>query len=67
VVPRISKYPLKEINKLEEGAFSWNIQSIYKKGETETLSNKLKGNFKITLSDKPLTPIAKSQKKLYVE
>ena len=39
----------------------------YKKGETETLSNKLKGNFKITLSDKPLTPIAKSQKKFYVE
>jgi hypothetical protein len=60
-------YILKEINKLEEGAFSWNIQSIYKKGETETLSNKLKGNFKITLSEKPLTPIAKSQKKFYVE
>jgi ABC-type dipeptide/oligopeptide/nickel transport system ATPase subunit len=57
----------KDINKLEEGSFSWNIQSIYKKGEIETFSNKLNGTFKITLSEKPVLPLAKSQKKFYVE
>lgn len=60
-------YIFKDINKLEEGSFSWNIQSIYKKDETEALSNKLISNFKIILSDKPVIPIAKSQKKFYVE
>ncbi len=60
-------YIFKDISKLEEGSFSWNIQSIYKKGEIESFSNKLNGNFKITLSDKPVIPLAKSQKKFYVE
>ncbi len=60
-------FVFKDINKLEEGSFTWNIQSVYKKNDIESFSNKINSNFKILLSEKPSLPIAKSQKKFYVE
>jgi hypothetical protein len=62
-----NQFILKDITKLEEGSFKWNIQTVSKKADSEMISKKTIGNFKIYLSEKPILPMVKAQKKFYVE
>ncbi len=62
-----NQYILKDLTKLEEGSFKWSIQSITKKDQSEVFSKKSIGSFKIYLSEKPILPLVKAQKKFYVE
>jgi hypothetical protein len=62
-----NQFIFKDLTKLEEGYFKWSIQAVYRKNDNELFSQKKVGNFKIYLSDKPIIPIVKEQKKFYVE
>jgi hypothetical protein len=68
-IPKLSsnQFIFKDLSKLEEGNFKWSIQAVYRKNENELFSQKKVGNFKIYLSDKPIIPMVKDQKKFYVE
>ena len=62
-----NQFIFKDLTKLEEGNFKWSIQAVYRKNDNELFSQKKVGNFKIYLSDKPIIPMVKEQKKFYVE
>jgi len=68
-IPKLSlnQYIFKDLNKLEEGNFKWSIQAVFRKNDNEIFSQKKSGNFKIYLSEKPIVPMVKEQKKFYVE